>query len=123
MAMPVILAVHMAPERLGRIRTLCALERLRLRPVAPAEYGRPIGALAGVLPPSEAEAPEAEVTEEMLILCGLGEAALNRFLQAFRRQGVPTVALKAVLTPTNASWTVPVLFRELQRERAAMNGL
>lgn len=123
MAAPVILAVRMVPERLGRVRTLCALERLRLRPVAPAEYGQPIGALAGLLPPSEAEAPEADVTEEMLILCGLSEAALSRFLQAFRRQGVPPVALKAVLTPTNAAWTVPALFRELCRERAAMNGL
>ncbi|MCI8524717.1 MAG: DUF3783 domain-containing protein [Oscillospiraceae bacterium] len=123
MAMPVILAYHLSPERLGRIRALCAVEKLRLRPVAPSEYGRSVGALAGLLPLSDAAAPVGKISEEMLVLCGLDEAALNRFLQAFRRLGVPPVALKAVLTPTNAAWNALTLYQELRREREAMGRL
>lgn len=123
MATPVILAFGFAPERLGRLRTLCAVEKLRLRPVSPEEYGQSIGALSGLLPPAEVSAEAGEIGEEMLVLCGLSEAALDRFLRGFRRQGILPVALKAVLTPTNAAWTAPALYEELRREHEAMHRL
>ena len=95
MAMPVILAYHLSPERLGRIRALCAVEKLRLRPVAPSEYGRSVGALAGLLPLSDAAAPVGKISEEMLVLCGLDEAAATGTEYTMKSTFAPIPALKA----------------------------
>lgn len=119
--MSLILAYNLSAERAGRIRTLCAVQKLRLRLVNPEEFGLPVGVLAGVLPPAEA-APVEPFEEEMLVLCQLSEDALQRFLMGFRKSGIPTVALKAVLTPTNASWNAKALRDELKKEHAAMTG-
>ena len=119
--MSMVLAYNLLPERAGRIRTLCAIEKLRLRLVDSSEFGLPVGVLAGVLPPLEAAAVEP-FSEEMLVLCGLSEAALQRFLTGFRKHSIPPVALKAVLTPTNAVWNAKTLRDELKKEHAAMTG-
>ena len=118
--MSTILAYNLSAERAGRIRTLCAIQKLRLRQVQPEEFGLPVGAVAGVLPQAEAAAVEP-FSEEMLVLCQLSEADLERFLLGFRKHGIPPVALKAVLTPTNAAWNARALRDELKKEHAAMN--
>ena len=118
--MSTILAYNLSAERAGRIRTLCAIQKLRLRLVPPEEFGLPVGVLAGVLPPAEA-APAEPFSEEMLVLCQLSEAALQRFLLGFRKNGIPPVALKAVLTPTNAAWNGRVLRDELKKEHEMLH--
>lgn len=119
--MPTILAYNLSPERAGRIRTLCAVQKLRLRLVEPEEFGLPVGAVAGVLPAAEG-APVEPFSEEMLVLCQLSEEALQRFLVSFRKSGIAPVSLKAVLTPTNALWNARALRDELKKEHAAMTG-
>ncbi len=42
---------------------------------------------------------------------------LDRLLAALQKAGVPRTCLKAVLTPTNAQWTLRALYQELCRER------
>lgn len=55
----------------------------------------------------------------MLVFCGL-ERELDGLLAALRGAGI--VCLKAVLTPANRDWTLGRLYRELERERRAMEG-
>ena len=55
----------------------------------------------------------------MLVFCGL-ERELDGLLAALRGAGI--VCLKAVLTPANRDWTPGRLYRELERERRAMEG-
>lgn len=119
MTTPTVLCYNLGPEREARVRTLCLIQKLRLRPVSPAEYGEAVGALAGLFPTSGASAAEP-FGEEMLVLCDFSEAALNGFLTGFRKAGLPPVSLKAVLTPTNAAWNSRQLYEELCREHAAM---
>lgn len=119
--MSMILAYNLSAERAGRIRTLCAIQKLRMRVVEPEEFGVPVGVLAGVLPSAEA-APVEPFSEEMLVLCQLSEDALQHFLMGFRKNAIPSVALKAVLTPTNASWNGRALRDELKKEHEAMTG-
>ena len=57
---------------------------------------------------------------EMLVMHGFDQAMLDDFLRFFRAEDVRRVELKAVLTPTNASWTAAELSRHLQAERDAM---
>ena len=54
----------------------------------------------------------------MLIFHNFTEPQLDAFLAEIRRAG--GVRLKAVVTPTNASWCISALYRELEAEHAAI---
>ena len=51
-----------------------------------------------------------------LVLRADNRAALDAFLRGFRQSGMAPVALKAVLTPSNAAWSSTPLCAELRRE-------
>ena len=121
MSTPTVLAYNLAPERAGRIRTLCAIHRLRMVTVPPEQFGEAVGTAAGILP-AQPPAPVETFGDEMLVLCQLPEQTLQNFLHGFRKAGIPPVALKAVLTPTNAGWNARQLWEELRKEHAAMTG-
>ena len=52
----------------------------------------------------------------MLLLAGFSRAQLDTFLASFAKNGVPPVALKAMLTETNLGWTAQQLAHELAEE-------
>lgn len=100
------------------VKKLCALRGLRLRPVDPGETGRSLNSLA--LGKASEGVPAAPIPEPLLVLCGFSSAQLDSLLAALRKAGVPQGCLKAVLTPSNAGWTLSALYQELCRERHAM---
>lgn len=103
-----------------KLKQYCAIQGLRLRVVEASDLGRAVGALAqGSAPAGEVSAP-APIPEPMLIFCSLSNAQLDRLLSALRRAEAPRSLLKAVLTPTNAGWSLSSLYQELCRERQAM---
>lgn len=55
--------------------------------------------------------------EAMAVFCNVSQQQLDRALAALR--GLP-VPLKAVMTPTNRTWSLLELYRELCREREAI---
>lgn len=55
----------------------------------------------------------------MLVLCNFSEARLDALLQGMRRSGI-RIALKAMLTESNAGWTFLQLYEELLKEHAIM---
>ena len=116
---PMVLLYNLDTPKGAKIRRMALPLGLRTRLVTPAEYGLTLGALA------EGEAPETPWTgegfgDELLLLVNCPGPLLDRFLQGFRRDKIPPVALKAVLTPTNRAWTSLQLREELARERAAI---
>lgn len=115
---PTVLCYALSGARFAAVAALCQTQGCTPRQVASQDYGRPIGALLGFPLPSSAGGGGA-VLDEMLVLCGFTPDRLDDFLAAFPAQNVPTVALKAVLTPTNAAWTGAALYAELLRERQA----
>ena len=52
----------------------------------------------------------------MLVMCGLSGSEMNALLDALRQQNV-NIPLKAVLTETNAKWSLARLYKELSAER------
>ena len=58
--------------------------------------------------------------DEMLVMCHMLSDQLDAFLRAMRECGMPPIALKAVLTPTNVTWNSLTLHDELSREHDAM---
>ena len=115
-----VLLYNIGREKLPKIRFNLFKLGLRAREVSPAEFDRPIGALAGLEGFEAAEADGGDpFAGEMLVMCGLSSPQFSAFLNALR-QNRCTVALKAVLTETNAGWTSTRLHRELEAEHAAL---
>lgn len=74
--------------------------------------------------PTSAEAERSCPSEPVLLMDGLNRTGLDRFLAALREQfqtaGLPGIALKAIVTPTNRSWNFGQLVEELRKEREFM---
>ncbi len=117
---PTVLFYSPDPQPYGpKLFQLCALQGLKLRTVDPADLGRPLSLQAQGVPPSEPPAaPKEPLPEPLLVFCRLSEKQLDRALLSLRKGKV--FCLKAVLTPTNAGWTLRELYAELCRERSQL---
>lgn len=58
--------------------------------------------------------------EPMMVFCNLEQEDLDNYLAGYAAAGIEKIALKAVLTPHNISWTPEQLFEELSNEHKAM---
>ncbi|MBM6886214.1 DUF3783 domain-containing protein [Pseudoflavonifractor phocaeensis] len=116
---PMVLLYNLNNEKGGKIRRMCLPLGLRTRLVEPAEYGLTLSQLVEGQPPETPWAGEC-FSEELLLLVNCPGPLLDRFLQGFRRNKIPPVGLKAVLTPTNSGWTSLELREELAKEREAI---
>jgi len=115
---PTILTFNLNDARLSKLRFICMKLGVLVKDVPAADWGQPIGALCGLTDRMEAEA--AAFPEEMLVFCHMDNTAVNRFLQTAKQMRYAPVALKAILTPTNAEWTPAQLCEELKQERQAV---
>ena len=120
MKQPVLLTYNLRGERAAKIRMVAMRFRVRLRAVEKREYARPLGELVESGP--EGDWAGEAFDEEMLVMAHFPSPLLQAFLQGLRRAGVRPVALKAVLTPTNAGWDSRALHAELCKEREALSG-
>ena len=123
MAEPLLLTYNLSPDAFIALHALCGKLGIRYRPVKPAEYALPVGALAGIPVAANADSPtgaaEAGFDDGMLVLCHMLSDQLDALLEGLRQSG-PRVALKAVLTPSNVAWSSYRLHAELAREHAAL---
>ena len=96
---------------------------VELVPVGRTDYSKSLAVLAGLDTAGGPVQPYAggPLGGRMLVLCGLDDQ-LDALLPALNRAGAGPECLKAVLTPHNREWNALVLFRELSRERQAMQG-
>lgn len=60
------------------------------------------------------------ITEEVMVLHHFSERRLDQLLREMRKMKA-SVALKAIVTESNCSWSFYELYEELKKERAAMN--
>ena len=119
MSAPLLLMYNLDNDKGTRQRLLCMKLHIRFRSVTPSEYGQPVGALADFCP-SEPDAPAPAFDDEMLVMVNFDGGLLNRFLQQIRAAHIPPVALKAMLTPTNLTWSSARLHDEIRSEHEAM---
>lgn len=116
---PTILTFNLTDARLSKLRFLCMKLGLAVKPVPTEDCCQPLSVLCGLSDPADA-APAEAFSEEMLVFCHMDNAQVNRFLQTAKQMRFAPVALKAILTPTNAAWTPARLCAELKDERAAV---
>ena len=118
MAVETVLMYNCNGEQWAKLRQIFLMLRVRIRPVEADQYGL---TLAELLSRSgEKRGVEEDFSDPMLVFCGLSQGKLDQLLTAMGRSGLPRIALKAMLTPTNAGWTSQQLWTELRREHAAM---
>lgn len=121
MSAPTILFYTPVPQPYApKLMQLCAVQGIRLRPVEEAGLDRPLSALAQGLRPSEPLPAGGSLPEPLLVFCHFSDRQLDRALPSLRKLQV--LCLKAVLTPTNAQWTLRELYGELCAERSQLGG-
>lgn len=118
MAVETVLMYNCDGEQWSKLRQIFLMLRVRIRPVEADQYGLTLEDLLGR---SEEKSPvEEEFSDPMLVFCNLPHEKLDHLLTAMGRAGLPRIALKAMLTPTNRTWTSQQLWTELRREHEAM---
>lgn len=119
MTTPTILAMNVQPEKLGKLRFLCLRLGIGLRVVEQRAFGCSVGDLvAGNAAPVRGK--RAPFQDEMLVMASFRPGMLDAFLGGFREMGIAPIPLKAMLTETNASWTLERLHAALKEEHEQM---
>lgn len=106
----------------ARAKKVFFARRIRVRAVSAGQGGHTVAALLGAGETGGAPAAAPLPNESVMLLSGFTGPSMDGLFAALREGGVGRVALKAVLTPTNASWTFSALCAELKREHEAMGG-
>lgn len=123
MKQPVLLCYNLSGEKMQKIRLAAMRLKIRVRPVEEDEYAQTVAALCGLEEENDAAYVGAGFEDEMLVMANFPAGMMNAFLSLFRRMGIAPVALKAMLTPTNAAWDSEKLHAEIAGEhQAMMNG-
>lgn len=129
MSNPTILFYNLDNETGRKLKFVCLKHKIRIKSVEKDQYALQIGSIAGVIStdsadvadPSSQEAPAQDFSDEMLVFCHFSNALLDTFLLEFKKNRIPRIALKAVLTEQNIFWNSYVLHEELKREHEQMS--
>ena len=107
-------------ERAETIRRYLSVAGIRIIDVLPAEYMQRLGALLEL--PGFAKDAEPNIgfsfPEEMLVMFAFTDKVMEDFFQSFRDAGIPSVGLKAAITPININWTSKELYEAISEEHA-----
>lgn len=120
MKQPVLLCYNLSGERARGVRMAAMRLKVRVREVRKDEYALPVGSLCGLEGLQGTQETAGDFSDEMLVMAFFPAGMMNLFLQTMRRTGAGYIALKAVLTETNAQWDSLRLHAELSREREAL---
>jgi len=122
MANPTLLFYNLDNETGKKLKFLCLKHKIKIRVVQKSQYPAPIGSLIGLISPENAAdkedscAKQQDFNDEMLVFCGFPNQLLDAFLLEFKKNRIPRIALKAVLTEQNLLWNSYVLHDELEKE-------
>ena len=120
MAMKKKMLIYALPE--DRQRHLADVMRelqIVVIPVPTTQYAQPLQTVIAEETGHDKAFLWPEFTEPMLVMAGLESEDIDAVLAALKHNQI-RIDLKAVVTPTNESWTSLQLYGELYREREAM---
>ena len=66
------------------------------------------------------KAPPLWSMPELIIFFGIPDKHLDTFLAEYKKSGLESIRLKAIVTPTNLSWTIYQLTEHLKEEAKCM---
>lgn len=111
------------PDRLRLIRRYLNRQKVKVRIVTTPEFLHPLGYLFELpgFQPSTQFNLGANFSDEMLVLKDFSSEQMDAFLDFFREEQIPSVALKAMLTPVTQHWSSIQLRDELAKEHKMMH--
>ncbi len=117
-----ILEFRLDRDKADAIQKICQQLGIRIVSVERRDYGQKLGALAGVkgFVKEKKIYTGAEFPAEMLVFSGMNSLQVDTFLDAYKTYGVAPIALKAIVTAHNVSWSADVLLRELMQEHLSL---
>ena len=112
-------AVRVAAEKIGVDVTAGGPPAVNRR-----DYGQKIGTLAEIsgFHKNGKIYNGPDFAMEMLVFSGMDSQQVDAFLAEYKATGLPPVALKAIVTPYNVSWTADALLRKLMKEHIQLGG-
>ena len=109
-------------NKFDRISKLCEKCGYSCCQIQNADVNRTILELiSGQSAGKKVSAPPLYFLPEIMIFQGLADKEVHQFLEAYRAEGIPTVDLKAVVTPWNLTWTLYELAEHLKEEHRSMH--
>ena len=121
--------LYYAPENTPHtslLRGVMAQMGIKVKNLTPERCIQRIGYLVGMDGVEKREVSDGfrkyapVMNEEMLVISVFWEERLEELLDKLKKEGVPKINLKAVVTETNAGWTVYQLYEQLREEHAQM---
>lgn len=110
------------------LKMYCAANKQVLHHLTKEEYKTPLGILAfGKLNPMFAPAIPQKATasidfsDPMLLFAGMDQEAVSSLINQMKAMNLPSIPMKAVITPINAAWTAPMLHDALADEIRTVN--
>lgn len=133
------MVLYYAPENavhVGLIKGVLVQMGIRIKNLTPGRCEKKIGYLAGLdgfesedaisdmagVTGAGQQASSIPINEELLVLCGFTDERLEQLLGRLKRAGVPRSVMKAIVTESNAHWTVYELYSYLVEERRQIEG-
>ena len=111
------------PERLRQIRRYLNRQKVKTRIITAPEFLHPLGyhfEIPGCQPSSRVMLG-SNFADEKIVLKDFSSKQMDDFLAFFRENQIPSVALKAMLTPVTQHWSSVQLHNELSREHTLMH--
>lgn len=117
-----VLLYNFSGIREQEIASLCQSCGLQVIRVMPPDFHETIGSILMKTGKSKSIAAPAQAafSEEMMVIAS-DRSVLEKLLAGFRERKLKAVALKAMVTPVNISWTSVVLCEHLKEEHERMN--
>lgn len=108
------------------IKKCAANMRIKTVVAAPDSYMETLESIASRNGAAKESVSGAEVAApqsggSLMLMCGLSDKHMDRLLAKLRQSAV-RLDYKAVLTPTNAKWTLKRLMLEMEREKISLGG-
>jgi len=113
-----ILMFNIEKSKAVKIKMLCRKFFMEATEVSKEDFGCTISYLLG-MSDDRGGAENSDFSEEMLYFAGFNRGIFGIFLEQLKRQKA-NVALKAVQTDANVSFTAFELYREISAEREAI---
>lgn len=105
------------------IRRVLMPLKIRIKQIAPSDFGYPIGYLADIdgFEASEDLSGDFSFNEEMMIMVGLTSFEIDQVIKGFHKKRIAGISLKAILTDENQKWDSKNLYENLKKEHQKMN--
>lgn len=105
------------------IRRVLMPLKIRIKQVAPSNFGQPIGYLADLdgFEACEDLSGDFSFDEEMMIMVGLTSFEIDQVIKGFHKRRITGIPLKAILTDENRKWNSRKLYENLKEEHLKMN--